>query len=109
LARDIAQRWLYKWRQDERFNRRALDQVEGDFVFGDWHFVGGANLDRNSKLGDSRVSRDNDLVFLPVLLFRVLCDREVCGFAVPVFGALVVCVLFFWEEEITRGGRREIQ
>ena len=51
-------------------------------------------------MGGGRVPGDCDLVFLPVLLFRVLCDREVRGFKVPVFGVVVVCGLSFDEEEI---------
>jgi hypothetical protein len=46
-------------------------------------------------------------VFLPVLLLRVLRDREVRGFPVPVFGAVVVCVLFNEEkQELTQRHKR---
>jgi hypothetical protein len=72
-----------------------VDQVERNFVFDHRIGVRRAVGVGESELEGGSVFRDLDLVLLPVLLFRVLCDREVCGSGVSVFGVVVVCVLFF--------------
>src|SRR5689334_8386862 len=56
-----------------------------------WRRVGGAGLAGASHSEDGGASRAGDLVLLSILLLRILRDREVRRFEVPLRRALVLC------------------
>ena len=57
-------------------------------MFGGGVVGGVSERESGGAAGDCRV------VLLPVLLFRVLRDRKVCGPKLSVFGLVVVCAVF---------------
>jgi hypothetical protein len=59
-----------------------------------WDGMRGVGLSGEPGVANDAFSFANDLEFLPGVLFCVLCDREVRGPVVQVFGALVVCQIF---------------
>ena len=71
-----------------------MDQIEGSFVPAAWNCFRDTFDSGESEFARCRIIGGDDLVFLPVLLFRILRHRKVCGLAVQIFRALVVCQIF---------------
>jgi hypothetical protein len=78
---------------------RAAYQTQGDFISGGGDFVGGAFDLRSADVEGGNFAGGNCVVFLPVLLFCVLCDREVSGSDVSVFGAVGLRQIFYGKKE----------